>query len=216
MGYHFGEGEFTAHFRTYFSGDWDVQYRILTHGHVTRSFESPRRVACNCRRRRIPRRFGEVQLEPLATIVTKGRQDPTAIYSLPIAPPLTCLLRLCTLCGLLPGHLLVTHSISSVRFCDICRDWRHPTQQIVGVQGHTSVPSLFECLLVLGYRHGACAVCPLTRALSSSFWFKWLVFGGTDRNIAFKGANLSGKAILVMLSGDALLKFRHLGAFCGS
>ena len=29
-------GEFTAHFRTYFSGDWDVRwgYRVLTHGHT--------------------------------------------------------------------------------------------------------------------------------------------------------------------------------------
>ena len=31
-----GVGEFTTHFRTYFSGDWDVHrgYGILTHGHI--------------------------------------------------------------------------------------------------------------------------------------------------------------------------------------
>ena len=29
MGSHFGVGEFTTHFRTYFSGDWDV-HRGLT------------------------------------------------------------------------------------------------------------------------------------------------------------------------------------------
>ena len=36
MGYHFGVGEFTTHFRTYFSGDWDVHwgYGLLTHGHI--------------------------------------------------------------------------------------------------------------------------------------------------------------------------------------
>ena len=29
-------GEFTTHFRTYFSGDWDVHwgYGVLTHGHM--------------------------------------------------------------------------------------------------------------------------------------------------------------------------------------
>ena len=34
--YHFGVGEFPTHFRTYFSGDWDVHwgYGILTHGHI--------------------------------------------------------------------------------------------------------------------------------------------------------------------------------------
>ena len=33
---HFGVGEFTTHFRTYFSGDWDVAwgYGILTNGQV--------------------------------------------------------------------------------------------------------------------------------------------------------------------------------------
>ena len=36
LGSHFGLGEFTSHFRTYFSGDWDVHwgYGVLTHGHV--------------------------------------------------------------------------------------------------------------------------------------------------------------------------------------
>ena len=36
MGSHFGVGEFTTHFRTYFSGDWDVHwdYWIMTHGHM--------------------------------------------------------------------------------------------------------------------------------------------------------------------------------------
>ena len=37
LGSHFGVGEFTTHFRTYFSGDWDVDWGtiwILTHGHV--------------------------------------------------------------------------------------------------------------------------------------------------------------------------------------
>ena len=36
MGSHFGVGEFTTHFRTYFSGDWDVHwgYALWTHGHV--------------------------------------------------------------------------------------------------------------------------------------------------------------------------------------
>ena len=36
MGSHFGVGEFATHFRTYFSGDWDVHwgYGLLTHGHV--------------------------------------------------------------------------------------------------------------------------------------------------------------------------------------
>ena len=36
MGSHFGVGEFTTHFRTYFTGDWDVHwgYGILTHGHI--------------------------------------------------------------------------------------------------------------------------------------------------------------------------------------
>ena len=34
--YHFGVGEFTTHFRTYFGGDWDVHwgYGIFTHGHM--------------------------------------------------------------------------------------------------------------------------------------------------------------------------------------
>ena len=36
MGSHFGVGEFTTHFRTYFSGDWDVHwgYGLLTHHHI--------------------------------------------------------------------------------------------------------------------------------------------------------------------------------------
>ena len=36
LGSHFGLGEFTTHFRTYFRGDWDVHcgYGILTHGHI--------------------------------------------------------------------------------------------------------------------------------------------------------------------------------------
>ena len=36
MGSHFGVGEFTTHFRTYFSGDWDVHrdYGVLTHSHL--------------------------------------------------------------------------------------------------------------------------------------------------------------------------------------
>ena len=35
--YHFGVGEFTPHFRTYFSGDWDVHWRygVLTHSRVS-------------------------------------------------------------------------------------------------------------------------------------------------------------------------------------
>ena len=35
-GSHFGVGEFTTHFRTDFSGDWDVHWRygILPHGHI--------------------------------------------------------------------------------------------------------------------------------------------------------------------------------------
>ena len=34
--YHFGVGEFTTHFRTYFCGNWDVHwgYGGLTHGHI--------------------------------------------------------------------------------------------------------------------------------------------------------------------------------------
>ena len=39
LGSHFGVGEFTSHFRTYVSGDWDVHWRgtiwILTHGHIS-------------------------------------------------------------------------------------------------------------------------------------------------------------------------------------
>ena len=33
---HFGVGEFTTHFRTYFSGNWDVHwgYGIWTHGQM--------------------------------------------------------------------------------------------------------------------------------------------------------------------------------------
>ena len=36
LGSHFGVGEFTTHFRTYSSGDWDVHWGhgILTHGHI--------------------------------------------------------------------------------------------------------------------------------------------------------------------------------------
>ena len=34
MGSHSGVGEFTTHFRTYFRGDWDVHYVLLTHGHL--------------------------------------------------------------------------------------------------------------------------------------------------------------------------------------
>ena len=36
--YHFGAGEFTTHFRTCFSGDWDVYwgYGLLTHSHVSK------------------------------------------------------------------------------------------------------------------------------------------------------------------------------------
>ena len=36
LGFHFGVGEFTTHFRTYFSGDWDVHwgYGFLTHDHM--------------------------------------------------------------------------------------------------------------------------------------------------------------------------------------
>ena len=38
LGSHFGVGGFTTHFRTYFSGDWDVHwgYGILTHGRMMR------------------------------------------------------------------------------------------------------------------------------------------------------------------------------------
>ena len=39
MGSHFGTGEFTTHFRTYFS-DWDVHWGtiwVLTHGHLLSS-----------------------------------------------------------------------------------------------------------------------------------------------------------------------------------
>ena len=36
MGSHFGVGEFTNHYKTYFSGDWDVHWGcgVLTHGHI--------------------------------------------------------------------------------------------------------------------------------------------------------------------------------------
>ena len=36
MGSHFGVGEFTTHFRTYASWDWDVDwgYGLLTHAHI--------------------------------------------------------------------------------------------------------------------------------------------------------------------------------------
>ena len=36
LGSHFGVGEFTTHFSTYVSGDWDVHwgYGLLNHGHV--------------------------------------------------------------------------------------------------------------------------------------------------------------------------------------
>ena len=37
MGSQFGVGEFTTHFRTCFSGDWDVHWGCdldLTHGHI--------------------------------------------------------------------------------------------------------------------------------------------------------------------------------------
>ena len=39
---HFGVGEFTTHFRTYFSVDWDVHwgYGILTHGHIIQPLAS--------------------------------------------------------------------------------------------------------------------------------------------------------------------------------
>ena len=42
MGSHFGVGEFTSHFRTYFSGDWDVHwnYGSLTHGFLMFSWFS--------------------------------------------------------------------------------------------------------------------------------------------------------------------------------
>ena len=41
LGSHFGQGEFTTHFRTHFSGDWDVHwgYGILTHGHIAMTFK---------------------------------------------------------------------------------------------------------------------------------------------------------------------------------
>ena len=37
--YHFGVGEFTTHFRTYSSGDWDVYWGcgVLTHGQMNRN-----------------------------------------------------------------------------------------------------------------------------------------------------------------------------------
>ena len=37
LGSHFGVGELTTHFRTEFSGDWDVYwvYWILTHGQIS-------------------------------------------------------------------------------------------------------------------------------------------------------------------------------------
>ena len=43
MGSHFGVGEFTTHFRTYFSGDWDARwgYGILTYGHTCFGLLSP-------------------------------------------------------------------------------------------------------------------------------------------------------------------------------
>ena len=43
FGSHFGVGEFTTHFRTYFSGDRDVHWGcgILTHGHLRRSPAMP-------------------------------------------------------------------------------------------------------------------------------------------------------------------------------
>ena len=42
LGSHFGVGEFTTHFRTYFSGDWDVHwgYGMWTHGHMNRIYFS--------------------------------------------------------------------------------------------------------------------------------------------------------------------------------
>ena len=39
MGSHFGVGECTTHFRTYFSGDWDVHWGatgVLTHVHISK------------------------------------------------------------------------------------------------------------------------------------------------------------------------------------
>ena len=36
--YHFGVGEFTTHFRTYFSGDWDVHWGIT--GLLTQPYET--------------------------------------------------------------------------------------------------------------------------------------------------------------------------------
>ena len=40
MGSHFGVGEFTTHFRTYFRGDWDVLwgYGFLNQGHISVQF----------------------------------------------------------------------------------------------------------------------------------------------------------------------------------
>ena len=41
LGSHFGVGEFTTHFRSYSSGDWEVHLGttgILTHGHAGLSF----------------------------------------------------------------------------------------------------------------------------------------------------------------------------------
>ena len=46
LGSHFGVGEFT-HFRTYFSGDWDV-HGILTHGHMGVAFFRGPQKLCGC------------------------------------------------------------------------------------------------------------------------------------------------------------------------
>ena len=48
MASHFGVGEFTTHFRTYFSGDWDVHwgYGILTHGQSKRHQGEKAHVFC--------------------------------------------------------------------------------------------------------------------------------------------------------------------------
>ena len=44
LGSHFGVGEFTTHFGTYCSGDWDVHWGdgILTHGHINQPQFIPR------------------------------------------------------------------------------------------------------------------------------------------------------------------------------
>ena len=56
MGPHFRVGEITTHFRTYFSGDWDVHwgYGILTHGHVFGVKDETGNALDNCMKRVVP------------------------------------------------------------------------------------------------------------------------------------------------------------------